>query len=747
MNPENVNQALQHISNHNPFNHIGSSTPQFNLHDLQTHTQNLINNQSQDDDDNEGNVEGKLSSNSVEPVNQSIIQRLKHHGKQARGEVNTESVPKNVDTQARLVDAAYINHDKGFVAAQKFLDDNGLNGYKINEDVANNAPSKRVLLFTSPDGESLVAIRGTADKTDIKIDAEIVGKSAVGAQIRENTKDLKEIDAAFELIKQQGVSKTPLIVSHSLGGHHGAYAAEKYASENNPITHVGFNGAWDAGHVFKKGGKNRNPHSTQVAWQTDTDPVSLLAAQGKRTGAVDELNTISAVNPKKDAGVFGSVAHAHATTQFTEGDKETRSATTKSVGDNHLKAKAQRMLRGGATGGVGLGATAGVHALMESLGADGGSIEAVDTITSGAVGAAFGGTSKKHTRASGLVQSATSGFVGNRITDATHQFFGDSWDGRLGRAAADNIVSEITGEVTARGVIEGMTRTGASQIAKKLAERAMARVGVRAFTTAMRVAGAATAPESFGVSLLFTTVLSLGIEGGFMIADAVENENMFQEFKKDYDELDFEVDEGYLRDMFESVKHGLTESDKDYEELTSPMELHALHRFNDPNASDAVRAYISKRYIEKVPHEEIDHNITMRFLQEVSPELANKLNQTNLDRIQEDAAAAEVSKKVESIGDLNDNENLVRMIKLYENQGIHNAPLIELARNRGIDLDMYQPSNNDQHFNERGEPVQEPTEQPSQEQPSQEQPIQEPQAAQIQQNDDGTLAAADTMGA
>ena len=110
-----------------------------------------------------------------------------------------------------------------------------------------------------------------------------------------------------------------------------------------------------------------------------------------------------------------------------------------------------------------------VHALMESLGASEGSIEAVDTTTSAAVGAVFGGTSKEYTRASGLVQSATSGFLGNRITDITSKYFDDSWDGRLARAATDNIVSEITGEATARGVIEGMARTGASQIAKKLA--------------------------------------------------------------------------------------------------------------------------------------------------------------------------------------------------------------------------------------------------------------------------------------
>ena len=44
---------------------------------------------------------------------------------------------KKPDTQARFVDAAYINHKQGFDAAQKFLDDNGLKGYKINQYVFN----------------------------------------------------------------------------------------------------------------------------------------------------------------------------------------------------------------------------------------------------------------------------------------------------------------------------------------------------------------------------------------------------------------------------------------------------------------------------------------------------------------------------------------------------------------------------------------------------------------------------------
>ena len=99
---------------------------------------------------------------------------------------------------SKLVNAAYENHNKGYDAAVQYLKEQGLSQYIIDKSVADNAPRKRGILVTSPDGERLLIMRGTTDKADMVADAKIVAMTDRGA------KHQVEAQQTYELARGKG---------------------------------------------------------------------------------------------------------------------------------------------------------------------------------------------------------------------------------------------------------------------------------------------------------------------------------------------------------------------------------------------------------------------------------------------------------------------------------------------------------------------------------------------------------------
>lgn len=240
MNIENINQALQHINNHNTFNHLNISTPQFNLMDLQAHTQSLVN--ERDADENQGGLMlggplRKLRETTTLKDHHAIRGRMVEASYDMDYLVNQHLEQDGLDYTTADIEDINLSEKSIFGDpdnANEILKRNDLGDWKINAELS----TKQYLVmeqYKSGRPKVEVVFRG---QTGSNVVDEPHLKAAFTGDILGN-RDYSYIDELHKNIKEMyGANVDIKITSYSNGGPKGVYMAETYGLDHVAIDPV-----------------------------------------------------------------------------------------------------------------------------------------------------------------------------------------------------------------------------------------------------------------------------------------------------------------------------------------------------------------------------------------------------------------------------------------------------------------------------------------------------------------------------
>ena len=464
---ETINNALSNINNLE-FN----NQPQFSALEVNKAIHNLVVENEQDDTD---------------PTVTVVKSRL-HHAMKTRENstlnATHSTVPEEYVLMSKLVNAAYENHNKGYDAAVQYLKEQGLSQYIIDKSVADNAPRKRGILVTSPDGERLLIMRGTTDKADLVADAKIVAMTDRGA------KHQVEAQQTYELARGKG-GPIDKMASHSLGGNLTLDLANRHATPEHPIENVMLNGAVSLPQSRSK----KNPYATHISVSTTDDPVSILAQTAKQNGAIDSTVVVETEAPRN---IKDAIIGTHMLSQFDHSKpRNTNLTTTQSAA---LKISKAASIRNAGSFVIGYAAAGATDKLADVVDLTDEEREAAQAIVGGSVSAALSGaprTSQIKARGTNFLRGAGGVLVGDAVGSQVTQSMLDSGASQL-QAESVGIASNIfAGEATSIATEAGV-----------LAIEGGIEAGMEG---AILAGGAALAPETLGLSLMIAGVTTVGM--------------------------------------------------------------------------------------------------------------------------------------------------------------------------------------------------------------------------------------------
>lgn len=241
MNLENVNQALQHINNHDTFNHIDNSMPQFNLQDLQAHTQRLVD--KRDGDNNEG---GLMMGGSLRKLRE--ISTLKdHHAIRSRMIIASYDMDNLVNQHLEEDGLHYTTADNEDVNlsektifgdpdnGKKILRQNNLGDWKINTELS----TKQYLVMEQPykSGRPKIELVFRGQPGPNAVDAPHLHAALTGDLL--GNRDYSNLDKLYRNVTEMyGANADIKVTSYSNGGPKGVYMAETYGLDHVAIDPV-----------------------------------------------------------------------------------------------------------------------------------------------------------------------------------------------------------------------------------------------------------------------------------------------------------------------------------------------------------------------------------------------------------------------------------------------------------------------------------------------------------------------------
>ena len=413
---------------------------------------------------------------------QTRAQRAQKTSESARLTPTHHHVPHEHVLRSKLVEAAYVNHKRGHAEAQAYLSEQGLGDYKIDRGVADNAPRKRGILVTAPDGKRHLVFRGTADGADVVGDAHIVAGTDKGKAHQ------KEAQETYELARASGAVQE--VNGHSLGGNLAIDIANRHATRERPIESVTFNPAISVKQAMGAGANQRNAHASHTSVSTADDVVSVLASAAQKQGQINAAIVVPTEAPRTalEAGIGAHMLH-----QFEHGGERNVNLTTM---QRVVKAATDNVnLRTGATFGTGLLAATGADAIADATGADGTEREALQVAAGGAVGALL---SNSGARARGALKFGVGTLVGDAAGGATTRALEDAGVGANTAESIGLSTNVLAGEAATIG-------TGV------LVEAGVAAAAGGGLEGAALAAGAALAPETAGLSMAVAGAAAAGI--------------------------------------------------------------------------------------------------------------------------------------------------------------------------------------------------------------------------------------------
>lgn len=571
LSAESINQAITNIPNLDAL--LFNNQPQFSALEVNKSIHNLV-------------IEHERDDESTDPVVTVVKSRLHHAMKTSEGstlKATHATVPEEHVLMSKLVQAAYENHEKGHDAAVQYLEEQGLSQYKIDKDVADNAPRKRGILITSPDGERLLIMRGTSvehDKADVVADAKIVAMTDKGA------KHQVEAQQTYELARSKG-GAIDKMASHSLGGNLTLDLANRHATAEHPIENVMINGAIS----LPQSRSVKNPNATHISVSTTDDPVSVLAQSARQNGAIDSTIVVETEAPRN---IKDAIIGTHMLSQFEHSKPRNTNLTT--VQSAALKISRAASIRNAGSFAIGFAAAGAVDRVADFADLTDEEREALQATVGGGLSAGFSGaprTSRIKARATNFLRGAGGVLVGDAVGNQVTQSMLDSGASQLDAESVGIASNIFTGEATSIATEAGV-----------LAIEGGLEAGMEG---AILAGGAALAPETLGLSLVVA-----GVTAAAFIAI-----NAFEHNDPQIAPLDYDRDRTQERQPTEYDRYIARQNFEEYEtEMNRDLQMHTR-----PEVQDYQNRMYKKLNREQQEREIFTQLHSMDMIKDTDPDL------------------------------------------------------------------------------------------------------------------------------